>query len=397
MGEKPEDDDALNALAKDILRSLRRSRSKKALFKYLWDNRHKNLSAEVIWADVLSDVSRSNAKASEHDDAQSVRDRCRELRSSLKDYREHAKGCYAVDLPPASEGEGYRLDIIETDFQRNPVLDFWRPHLEPGRDIFIVYVEHPYYHCWPERFVFRYHDSDQGNEVLALSELQKNHLQTYEAYKDGLTVVYSLVASGAISARDRITEWFERVPFVKVKNVVSRHVQHAGAVWNGSLILFNGAHSNSLIDEVLKRTTDLQLIHQHEVVASGRQPWRVLVKNPSDQEMSKFSRYNPVQVEGGCILEFRPELGTVLAILTRVPNPHRRDTIVTIIDCDFGRVLQQFGRWLTEETEIRRFSPPSECFQMLIAVDIPSLSDDDRRSEPEILACRSLGVSRTAR
>lgn len=389
-------EDQLLELSNNVLKSLTRSRTLKALFKYLWDNRHQCVNAEVIWADALAPVSRSQTNFREHNYTQNVRDRCRELRNVLRDYNASGpSSSYSIDLPP-SESDGYRLEVHKKDAQ-DLVGIFWQPHLSPPRDVFIIYVEHPYYHCWPQRLVFRYHDSDQGNEQMALADLQARHQEMYDACKEGLAVVYSLVASGVIDARDKIGAWFERGPFIKVKNMVSRYVQQIGPVWHSSLILLGGAHSNSVIAAILEKTPNLPFAHQHDVEITSYKPWRVFVANPSEEEMPKFSRYDPVLVEGGCILNFRPEKGVVLAILTRIPNPHRRDVIVTIIDTDFGRVLQQFGRWLTEEDEIRRFALPSECFQMLIAVEIPTLSDDDRPSEPEIIAVRPLSFGRIQR
>ena len=390
-------EDEIKPLFEDVVRSiyLRRSLSLNALFKYLWAKRNQPSQSIDIWEEVLHDFSRSEGRdrpKDQYDYQSSVRERCLELRKALQDYNANSGQEWRVTLPNAIPRRGYQLQIKKTDDSLSPTLSFWQTHVKANRDVCVVYIEQLFYQSWRNRSTFRYYDCNEEHPELALAELKKKHP---EAYTDELNAAYPFVACGEIAARDGIADWFAEHSMVKVKGAVSRRCNEKD-IWNDSLILLGAG--NRIITVVLEPCPHLDIwLKKSWENIDGRPSGVVVVKNTSEDELRRFARFNPVRTASECALHFSPEQGTVLAIVTRVPNPYA-NSAVTIINTDFGRAVEQVAQLLTDEERMGSKEWPKlgpsmpDSFQVLYAIPIRSLSADYLLAkELEPLAWRSYG------
>jgi hypothetical protein len=398
--EKMPQQDELRSLFDDVVRSiyLRRSLSLSALFKYLWAKRNEPSQSLDIWEEALHEFSQSEDRdrpKDQYDYQSSVRERCLELRKALQDYNANSGQEWRVMLPNAIPRRGYQLEVMKIDDSLSPTFSFWQTHAKANRDVCVVYVEQLFYQSWRNRSVFRYYDCNEDHPGLALAELKQRHP---EAYTDELNVAYPFVACGEIEARDAIADWFSEHSMVKVKGAVTRR-RNDKEIWRDSLILLGGSPGNRMIKEVLESCPRLDIcLKESWDNIDGRPSGVVLVKNASEDEIGRFARFNPVRTASDCALHFSPEQGSVLAIVTRVPNPYA-NSAVTIINTDFGRAVEQVAQLLIDEERMGGKEWPElwdsipGSFQVLYAIPIRSLSADYLLAkELEPLAWRSYGA-----
>jgi hypothetical protein len=142
------------------------------------------------------------------------------------------------------------------------------------------------------------------------------------------------------------------------------------------------------------------LRHYPDLPIRLEQGGRIRVENHSDRqlherELHRFARYNPLCTDSACTLEYSPDNGIALAILTRVPNPHAPGVPVTILNADFGRAVEQMARVLTEEDRIRKARelikfeiPLPDAFQVLCAVPIRSMETEYRPVSLQLITAR---------
>jgi len=393
-------DHELDVLAARILKSpdFRCAPQRAALFKYLWNQRAERSKLVDIWEGALQPGSGSDDKdqpIEDYDYRDSVRQSCTDLRNALDRYFNSIAYGWKIKLPPAN-GHGYQLDWKKVNDPQTAVRAFWRVHLDCPRDVAVVYIEQLFFQCWPKRLTFRYYDCNEEHKKQALAELKERHLDAYEAHKnDGLNAAYPYVAWGEIEARDLITRWFADHAMVEVNPVIPRQLKDDAPIWAHSLILLGAAPGNRFIVEFLQRCPELAFSLEEGATVNGRCCGRVTVKNPTEDEMQRFARarYNPVRTDLGCTLDFSPDWGKVLAILTRVPNPDA-DTPVTILNADYGRAVEQMAALLTDEERMRTGKElptsllESDSFQILFAVPIFDLTTENRRTKLELLAWR---------
>lgn len=360
---------------------LRKSLSLTALFKYLWSKRGQYSLTVDIWEGALYEYSRSEKKDQAEDVYEyerSVRERCLELRRALADFSKQPGTRWRIELPKAIPSVGYQLRIEKMKADSGPTAAFWRAHLQGGRDVCVVYIEQLFYEYWPERYAVRYYDCNEEHAGAALSELRGRHP---EAFKPEMVAAYPFVASGEIEARNSIAHWFDVNALVDVRSAITRR-RNDKEIWESSLVLLGARPGNRMIGEVLQSYPSLDIsLEESWATIDGKRFGQVRVKNPSDEEIRKFARYNPVSSGSVCTLHFSPDQGTMLAILTRIRNPYS-NTAVTIINTDFGRGVEQVAHLLTDEERMRgrewpRLGPAMpDSFQILFGIPIRSLSDD---------------------
>lgn len=395
-------DDVLEAVAKKIL-ALPNSRvapQRTALFQYLWAHRGEYSKAIDIWEEALYELSRSKKKDDPgYDVDDAVRQQCSELRDFLLKHFDQVTQGWCVLLPEAIPSVGYQLQCIKLDDPESITLAFWKAHLTPPRNVAVVYPEQLFYQDWPEHFTFRYFHLNAEHERQALDELKDQHPKMY---KDSLIAAYPYVAAGDIAARDLIAQWFAEHALVKVEKAITRRMNDR-SIAESSLILFRSAASNRMIADILRSSEAKHLAFRLQGVSvNGRRYGRVMVKQHKDEkiradELKRFAPYNPVRVGSDWQLDFSPEKGVELAILSRVRNPHAEAT-VTILNTDSGRAVEQIARLLTDEERMRagvkdlKFPVPyPESFEILYAIPVGSITTDYRRAKLETLAWRTYG------
>jgi hypothetical protein len=397
-------DDTLNSLAKTILAlpDLRVAPQRTALFQYLWTHRDEYSRPIDIWEEALHELSKSKKKDDQdYDFEEAVRQQCLDLRRFLRKYFARATRGWCVLLPNAVERRGYQLQCIKLDDPESITLAFWKAHLTPPPNVAVVYPEQLFYQDWPEHFTFRYFHLNAEQESRALEELKA---QYPEMYKDSLIAAYPYVAAGDVEARDLIVRWFAEHTLVKVQQAITRRMDDR-AIAESSLILFRSAASNRMIADILRSSEAKHLAFRLQaggVSVNGRRYGRVMVKEHKDEkiradELERFAPYNPVRIGSEWQLDFSPEKGVELAILSRVRNPHA-ETAVTILNTDSGRAVEQIARLLTDEERMRagvkdlKFPVPyPESFEILYAIPVGSITTDYRRAKLETLAWRTYG------
>lgn len=390
--------DELAALVQNILatQEFQLAPQRSALFGYLWEKREERSRAVDIWDEVLQRGSKSRQRnTTDYYFDDTVRQSCYDLRKALRAYFARVTSDWHIDLPPAIPNSGFQLKIT---LLKSPAASigraFWQPHLDRQTPITVVYVEQLFFQDWKDGHVFRYYDLNSEHPEQALAELKQRHRK---AFNSNLHVSYPYVACGEIEARDLITCWFSEHALIKVGTAVTRRMEDR-TIWDSSLILLGSSPSNHLITDVLDSGPHRGFELEERSAANGRDCSRVVVKNPSDAEKQRLRDY---LAEGGATdsdwtLEFNPARGKVLAILARVPNPHS-DTVVTIINSDFGRAVEQIARLVTDDDRLNRLaklidwkSPLPTHFEILFSIPIPALSKDHRPAKIEPLAWRSL-------
>ncbi len=392
--------DELNALAEAIRATdaFRHALQRTALFDYLWTNRDGESPAIDIWEGALHKLSRSNKKDdADYDYDESVRQSCLDLRKALRRYFAGGSLGWKLDLPAAIPGLGYRLKIERPNNTASAAFEFWKAHLYPPRNVAVVYTEEMFYQHWPEHLTFRYFHLNAEQENRALDELKEQHREMYDKYKDNLVVAYPYVAAGDIEARDLITSWFDENTLVKVQSAITRRMDDR-AIAESSLILLGTAATNRMIADILRSSSAQHLafrLQEGGAVAEGRRYGRVIVKDPTEEEMRRFANYGLVRDGSNCALDFSPEQGRELAILSRVANPYT-ESAVTIINAHSGRAVEQVARLLTSEDRMRAGTkqldwpaPTPVSFEILYAIPIGSIATDHRRAMLEPLAWRT--------
>ncbi len=411
----------LEALYQRILKSpgIRRAPLQEKLFKHLWLHRHQKTTGEDIWVKAWGNpadtyrpelkrkqVSHREAaipalKESRHanyeNPADNVRYHCSVLAHSLRDYfgvmySQNTASGWVISLPEGGPKRGYQLQWRMVNDPQSVTRAFWQPHLDCGREISAVYIEQLFYQDWPRGFVFRYYDCNTEHTKDAIAELRQKHP---DAYKEGLRVAYPFVAWGEVEARDLITRWFADHAFRKVQPVITRRLRDDEFIWNDSLILFGSAPGNRFVTDVLQHYPDLDMQLEHGVTSNGEHCGRVIVRNSTDDELLFVAPYNPVRTASGCTLDFNPDQGMVLAILTRVPNPHARDSAITILNTDFGRAVYYMASFLTDEERMTEATqtlnlpiPLPPYFQVLCAVPTRSFEAEHRPVPLDVLLWR---------
>jgi hypothetical protein len=394
----------LQALVQDILKwpAFRRAPGRADLFKYLWEHHHEKSYGQEIWETALG----NGPKSYDGDHVQNVCERCQDQADGLRDYFARKTSGWVIQLPPGGPKSGYQLQCDKVNDPQSATRAFWQPHLNSPDDIPIVYIEQLFYQDWPNRFVFRYYNCNAEHPKEALEQLQERHKETYAAYKDRLNVAYPYVAWGEVEARDSITGWFARHALRKVQPFITRHSFDESHIWQSSPILFGDASGNRFIAEALRHYPKLQIRLEEDASANGRHRAQVILKNSSDDEMRGFAHCNPVRTDSGWTLNFSPEEGTALAILTRVPNPYAADASITIFNANFSRAVHYMAHVLTHEDELRAAMrlfkvrlPFPRFFQLLYEVRLRSgshpqeaLATDYRPAMPRPLAWRAYSV-----
>lgn len=381
-------DRELKALYDEIIDSpaFRLFPRRSALFSYLWKHRYEDSPPDKIWHEALEERA---TYVKDGPSASRVRDRCRDLRGALEDYSAEIRKGWRFYFPDAIRTVGYRLRWIKVNDPNSATSAFWRAHLDSAADISIVYIEQLFYQDWWERLTFRYYDCNEEHSREALAELKHRH---QEAYNDRIKAAYPFVAWGEVEARDLITRWFAEHAMLKVKPVVTRRIKDDSSIWQDSLILLGAGPGNHMISDLEKYYPDLPIrMPEVGLESSPRRCGRVTIQRPTRDEMRSFARFNPVRVQSGCTLDFHPDQGTLLAYLTRVPNPHT-DNHVTVIHADFGRAIEQIAALLTDEGRMRtgKELPPDlpDSFQVLFSIPISDLTTDHRHVRLELLTWR---------
>jgi hypothetical protein len=366
--------------------SFRSAPMRAKLFTYLFENRNRDIDGKTIWTELLEEKKIDYPAGSPR-----VRERCLDLREALRDYFAHATEGWVFALPPASP-EGYRLQCIRCDDPDSAVRSFWKAHLG-DRDVAIVYVEQLFYQDWSKYFTFRYYDLNAEQPTQALADLKELYP---EWCQDGrhIGAAYPYIACGEIAARDVISDWFLSKVMIQVQNAVTRRMDDA-QVLGKSLILLGPAVRNRITGDVLRSREagrlDICLQENHHIREDGSRCGRLIVKNVTDQEKKRLSRYKPEDHASDYVIDFSPDRGHDLVIVTRV---HHGDAPVTIIDSDFGRSIEQVARYLCDEQRMmtllkEAWAHVPETFQILLAVHIDSLSMDHRPAKVVPLVWRS--------
>lgn len=378
------DTDELRTVYEAILETeyLRNSASLTALFKYLWENRDESSNTLDIWEEALHKYSRSESKdlsRGAYDYAQSVRERCLELRKALVDFSKHGNSPWQIILPAAKPNRGYQLQLVRSTTVSSYTFAFWEAHIKADRDVCVTYAEQLFYENWPERYAIRYYDCNDDHPGAAILELKEKHP---DAYKKEIVAAYPFVAAGDIEARDSIMRWFDTNALMNVKSGATR-TRNDREIWESSLILLGGAPGNRMIGDVLESHPELDFkLKEWCVELDGQLFGQILVKHYDAVELSRFQRFRPEIGDSSCALHYSAERGAVLAIVTRVTNPYA-NSAVTIVNGDFGRAIEQLADLLTSEERMHGKEWPSaigfpmpESFQILFAIPIKSLSED---------------------
>ena len=360
---------------------VKKSPSLTGLLKYLWERKDKYSLTFNIWDECLHEHSSSANKdlpRDQYDYERSVRERCMRLRDALEEYNAQSKHLWSLHLPDAIPSQGYQLSVISRRPDKGETFVFWGDHLSGERDVTVVYSEHLFFQSWNDRYSIAFYDCNEEHPTLALEQLKRLHPDAYSA---DLNVAFPFVSAGEIEARDLVVDWFARNAMVKVKSAVTRR-RNDKELWNDSLICFGCSSGHRVIAEVLESNPNLDIsLTEPWVVLDGKPSGQVVVKNPSEEEISRFAPFNPIVKEAECRLHFSPERGSVLVIVTRVPNPHSQ-SMVTIINTDFGRAIDQVVALLTDEIRMRGKEWPkigreeSKPFQLLYALNVKSLAVD---------------------
>ena len=376
-----------------------RAPQRRALLSYLWE-RWNGVGAPELWENALKAHSRMEDK--DHIDredekvATSVRQSCRDVRRELKIHFASAKRGWIIDLPEAIPGEGYCLEFSWLDDPESPTGAFWRAHLYPSHPLYVVYTEQLFYQYWPERFAFRYFDLNAESERQAVQELKVQHP---EMHREGLKVGYPYVSYGEIGGRDLLTEWFAKHAMVKIQSAVTRRDTEA-KVPESSLILFRSTATNRIMREVLQqRAAARQLtfsIQEGGATIENFRYGRIVIQNPTDKEMKQLAEFKPIKEGSECHVNFSPQEGTDLAILSRIRSPHA-DTAITLLMTESGRAVYQLARMLVDDARMKTLfaqlgwqgnTVPSS-FEILFSIPVSDVALDHRISLLQPLIWRS--------
>jgi hypothetical protein len=371
-------DEELTILFEETLNSLafRHAPLRKELFKYLWQHRHEQSYGAGIWKHALQENATYNSNKN-HDVR--IRERCFDLSNVLTDRFAGITNGWSIQLPEGGPKRGYQLCLNEINNSQSASGSFWQAHLSPASKVALVYTEQLFFQDWPRHFIFRYYHLNAEQPDQALADLK---LQHPEMYKEGLTVAHPYLSCGETTARDLIVKWFADHAHEKVDTAITRRMDDA-VIAESSLILLRSPATNRMTADILSHPSCKHLhFSLSQVVNEGRCYGRVTIKKPSDEEKERLGPYNPRYSDNYCILDYSPEQGIALAILSRVRNPYA-DTAVTIFNADTGRSVEYMARFVLDETRMmlarKQFNWPAiipESFEVLFAIPIGQIRKD---------------------
>jgi hypothetical protein len=351
------------------------------LFTYLWENRTRLVPIDELW-EVISrnkDVDKKKRDANVRSAIASLR---RDLKSHFptrekstdeKPASESPIHKWRIDVLNAVRGDGYQITWMRVDDPSNVTRNFWNPHFSYEgnnklREILILFNEYQFFQYWPDLSVFRLYDVNRPEDLSKLddpSDLRKPHYDHY--VRKVLRPSSPYLTWGEVAARDRIIDWFDRYEATQVTPVILRHATEAQwkSYWNQSLILLGSTAGNPFIEQVLKHNPKLPIrMELPSMKKPHRRPSVIISSALTDSEQEHFNEVaedektysiRSEKTEAGLELQFIPEKGWALLILTRVPNPRSTPDYpnpVTILLGDYTRALLQVAAFLTNEADI---------------------------------------------
>jgi hypothetical protein len=416
MNLPPDENDRaeLNEVIKRMLKSSAFSGApmRKSLFKLLWENHEKPVRGRDIWVNLWpeEDVNKygkphnhvvprvsaqrdpASAAVGKHEDPrENVRQQCSALSKVLDDYfNKDERGVWNTTSPwviglkqhGSGPKHGYELEWRRINDPNSLPRAFWRPHLDSGDPISLVYVEQRFFLDEPKGLVFRYYDCNDEQNSTARAELRQLHSEHHPNI-DELIPLHPYVARGEVSARDLIVKWFQEWALENIKHAASRLISDKDETWEHSLILFGSVSSNRFVRNVLRRYPALP------IQRSSRTQFTV---KKLAQDPKETARIETAHLEGqcqvtmketGCVLDFDPKQQMAPLLLTRVPNPDGTHPPVTIFDSERGRTIEQIAAVLTSHELMRQqmhrcgLEPPfPPAFQILCAISMRSHDRD---------------------
>jgi hypothetical protein len=172
-----------------------------------------------------------------------------------------------------------------------------------------------------------------------------------------------------------------------------------------SLILLGDAPSNRLIKEMLATAVGPShcfKLQENGSFVGGRRYSRIVIKDATEAELERlrFRGYTPTPDESDWTIDFSPEHGKILAVVSRTRNAYSYDeAAVTIFHADFGRAVEYLASVLTIDAgvafiakQIGWGTPWPSSFEILFSIPIAFLDMDHRRAKPEPVAWRSYTI-----
>jgi len=330
-------------------------------------------------------------------DPNTVRVQCADLRKHLKEFASSYIGTSRLrcDLPPANLAESYRLIFTEIETKWRATHGFWKAHLSSGLNVITVCNEPLFFRDWDERVrkVTRYSDINQEDtdSRKALEKLKQLHP---DDFKESLECSHSYLPSGEIFARQRLEEWFDQAAGIKIRNLVSRHM-NGQELAETSPILLGNTRTNRFIREILKSEDCAHLAYTIRPERFGV----IEIANANENEIEALRRLPPSSVrfgnESAEVVDSPDSARYVFGLVTRIPNVYGEGAI-TIIAADYTRFIDQIARVATDESLLRHIvekadwkdSVAPQSFQALLMMRTGIGILDDERRKPELLTWR---------
>lgn len=373
-----------------------------ALFNYLWDHRDEATLSGDIWDEVLLAFNRSKRKDKpEFDLSQNVRERCRDLRAALIDHFADVRDGWRIDLPPAVQGEGYRLALLPRTDPHKATFSFWQPHFQSG-DVVLIYAHPIFYYDINDGFYLRFLDTNAEvtNREAALVELDRLHNEQLKKWyggfpKDSLRPTHVYVGIGEVAALDLLSEWFAQRPFIRVKKAVSDQIS---SVKSFAPILLGSFRSNRFINAFLGSEEGQHFGYRiHESLVG-----HIAISKPSAEETALLQRFQArADNDGGRLIAGSPASTSPVrdrfVVVTRMRNPGSKTRYVTIISSDTSLAIQSVAQLLTDDDQITEMmhamgwpaSALPSSFEILLSVRIAPGNMDDEADHPELLCWRT--------
>lgn len=360
-----------------------RATERRALLTYLFNNRHKCLSARTIEIEHYDgDVSSSKFNEGH------ARVSCRDLRRALGEYAHSSNERHWIcELPKVDrKDDGYQLTFKQIQWQISATESFWQPHLEAFDETIVIGGWRLFFFDPDLNRVFRYYDFNVDNkDRQTLEDLQLAHP---EAYKRNLRPQRDFyLAAGDVHAFERLQGWFHKRKGALLQRFISREVPE-GKIHRCSPILLGRPVTNDFIQGFMDHLWPKQFgFRFHSTLGA------IAIGNIRASEIERLSSY-PLTEEG--VLRPLPQWEKAFGIVTRFLNPSGHGH-VTIIAADFhSLVTTQIVDLLTDEKLTGKLLSdtgwrekggfPTE-FEMIFAVPI-SPAGMEGEGHPELLLWR---------
>ena len=387
-----EDEKAQRVALERITRSrpFAAAKARGELLRFLFDNRHQRMSEVDIAVEHLG-IERA------HDiDSGRARKLCSAVRKALTEYSETdvSHDGWEFALGDANR-DGYQLNVINRHTTMHATQRFWNGHLNPSRPVVIVYDEPVFYRDEPSGTVIRIPRLEAGADMKSIGEATAEFKRVLREEITGpLTPCHLYMLSGAIGARDKISEWFADEYALKTEYRISRLMRDVSDTAGCASILLGNVRTNKIMREMVELKQFRHLGYHVE----AKEFRTIEIREFTEEEREELDRYEPT-ISGNTLLlrdDPRPDK-PVFCVVTRVPNIYDRRSATTIISSGYTKVMEAVANTLTDgqllsealaTTKIPMDAPFPRYFQGLFSVRLGPTGPDDKAQRPWLRCCR---------